>query len=229
MGKERGLTLLEMLVALSIMSAVMMLASSAYRYYVLGLNLQQKQLHTQLNQLKVNTAWQQQLAAAAQYYVKNVDVNAMLFVGQMHEVTWVSHRSMQHADLPSVAWMGVENGVWIYCEATVRQLFVTTQVPKSADICAVFRQEITAVSSIRLSYFGWKSPAEKYAGMSEGSQMVSPFKQEWHDEYDAAVKELLPTYIKLDVTTESGKNTYWVQVVESDPDKIRIFMGGKDV
>ena len=42
MAKQRGLTLLEMLVALSIMSAVMMLASSAYRYYVLGFNLQQK-------------------------------------------------------------------------------------------------------------------------------------------------------------------------------------------
>lgn len=229
MVKQRGLTLLEMLVALSIMSAVMMLASSAYRYYVLGLNLQQKQLQTQLNQLKVNTAWQQQLASTAQYYVKNGDVNVMVFAGQLHEITWVSHRSMQQADVPAVAWMGVENGVWLYCEATLRQLFVTTKIPEPIEICAVFRQEIAAVSAVSFSYFGWNGRAEKYAGMSEGSQMVSPFKQQWHNEYFAADKELLPTYIKLEVTTENGSNSYWVQVVESDPDKVRIFMSGKDV
>jgi|GEM_PF-5627656 len=229
MVKQRGLTLLEMLVALSIMSAVMMLASSAYRYYVLGLNQQQKQLQTQLTQLKAHTAWQQQLSAAALYFVKKPELNQLLFVGQLHEVTWMSHRSVQQADLPAIAWMGVENGVWLYCEATLRQLFVTTQIPTSTQICEPFRQEIAPVSQLRFSYFGWKSPAEKYAGMGEGAQVINPFKPEWHDEYDAAVKELLPTYIKLDVTTDSGSNSYWVQVVESDPDKIRIFMGSKDL
>jgi prepilin-type N-terminal cleavage/methylation domain-containing protein len=228
MAKQRGLTLLEMLVALSIMSAVMMLASSAYRYYVLGFNLQQKQLSVQMNQLKINTGWQQQLAATAQYYVRNLDVNLLLYVGKSHELTWVSHRSVQHADLPAIAWMGLEDGQWFYCEATIRQLLVTTAIPDSNQICSYYKQAIGPANQLNFSYFGWKSPAEKYAGISEGTQQVSPFKQEWYGEYFGESTQLLPTYTKLDVTHDGVTNSYWIQIVESDPDKTRIFMGGKD-
>ncbi len=112
MVKQRGLTLLEMLVALSIMSAVMMLASSAYRYYVLGLNLQQKQLQTQLNQLKVNTAWQQQLASTAQYYVKNGDVNVRQRTGRKALASSCSVDGCELAGPYTRGWCPSHYGRW---------------------------------------------------------------------------------------------------------------------
>ena len=229
MAKQRGLTLLEMLVALSIMTAVMTLASSAYRYYVLRLNQQQNQLTSQLQQLKVSTAWQHQISAAAQYYVNIDGKNRLFFHGEPTELMWTSYRSMQQADLPATAWLGIINAELVYCEATIRQLFVTKSWPSSNELCDIFRQPIRAATKLDISYFGFKNLTEKFAGLSEGSQVVSPFKPEWLKQYRGDEIDLLPLFLKFDITSDDQQLEYWLQIVESDPDKVRLHMSSDEI
>lgn len=226
MAKERGLTLLEMLVALVLLSAVITLSGIAYRFYVVGFFRQQEKLQLKVEQLRVETAVKQQVLSAAEFYFTDSETNKnrLLFVGLQDEMTFVSHKSIQKPNEEATAWLGVQDGHLTYCEASMSQLLITDAVPSADSLCEYYRLSLFAVTEFSASYFGWRSFAERYAGISEGSQIPSPFSPEWFDRYNATELDMLPLWIRFSYRRDEQEQTLWLELVDSDPDKKRIFM-----
>lgn len=108
------------------------------------------------------------------------------------------------------------------------QLLVVDYIPPSDSLCEVYRVTLFPVTEFAASYYGWRSFAERYAGISEGSQIPSPFSPEWFDSYNATELDMLPLWVRFSYRRDEQEQSLWLELVESDPDKKRIFMSREE-
>lgn len=229
MANQRGLTLLEMLVATLILTAVLSLSSGAYSYYVAGFNKSQDRILRQLHHTKAELAWQDQLAAAFDYNVKVGPYNYKpWFKGSNDSVSWVTTISMQQQGATAVAWLGVKDGMLLYCERLIAQALLTDATFKPDTLCGTYSKEIMPAQSITLQYYSWPSLADRQNSMSEsypGMQLQPPA---WFNKLDGFVSGVLPLFVKVIIDTDDEPRDIWVRLENTDLQRLGVFMSGSD-
>jgi len=232
MVKQRGLTLLEMLISLVILSSVMMLASTSYSHYVTGFNTRGSKINDQLQEFKRSTLWQRQLSSSFYYLLKgsdNIEYKPWFF-GEKNQVSWFASTSLTEPGMASAAWLGMIDSEMVYCEQPLTEHFVVSLTASPESICNNYQQAISPASALSFEYYGWKNVYDRYETQSEFIENQVLAQPQWFDEYSGVVNGLIPLWIKITITPPSGANDessfdYWVQIQDNDSNKLDYFFG----
>lgn len=234
MVKQQGMTLLEMLIAMLIMSSVMMLSSSAYSYYIAGFQNKQKQVEKSLALLFKESRWQEQLASAFYYLNKTQDGRFLpYFKGDKNSMFWLSRTSLSQPEQGQTAqsWLGILDGQFTYCEQSLAVELVLENEFDAEKLCANYKLTLYPAEEMRVSYFGFKSQMDKYNAMSEFLPLASRPTPTWFETYTGKDMGLLPDWIKIQIFEESNSKDafeYWSNIIDNDPVKLRYFTGALD-
>ncbi|WNO61661.1 prepilin-type N-terminal cleavage/methylation domain-containing protein [Rheinheimera sp. MMS21-TC3] len=233
MANQRGLTLLEMLIATLILTAVLSLASGAYSFYVVGFNKSQNRVKQQMQQAKAGLAWQEQLSAAFNYAVPvEPHVVKTWFKGDKDNVSWVTTTSMQEQGKTAVAWLGVIDEVLTYCERLIIQKLLINPEFNPEKLCETYKKPIKPVKNIRLEYYSWPSARDRLNAMSDSYQGIVAHNPAWFNSVDGFDTELLPLFIKLSIDAEQESEQepeiVWVRLENADMQRVNIFMSRTD-
>ncbi|MBU1309305.1 MAG: prepilin-type N-terminal cleavage/methylation domain-containing protein [Gammaproteobacteria bacterium] len=225
MANQRGLTLLEMLIATLILTAVLSLASSAYSYYVAGFNKSQDRIALQLRQAKADLSWQEQLSAAFDYNIKIDRYNYKpWFKGGNDSLSWVATTSMQQPGKAAVAWLGVKDNSLMYCERLLEQALFTRADLQPETLCNTYSNNIKPVSKMTVQYYSWPTLADRQNAMSESYPGMQIQPAAWFNQFDSFVTGVLPLFIKISLDTDETSAEYWVRLENIDLQRLGIFM-----
>lgn len=225
MANQRGLTLLEMLIATLILTAVLSLASTAYSYYVAGFNKTQDRIALQLQQTKADLSWQEQLSAAFDYNIKIDRYNYKpWFKGGNDSVSWVATTSMQQPGKAAVAWLGLKDNALVYCERLLEQALFTRPDLQPETLCNTYSNTIKPASKMAIQYFSWPTLADRQNAMSESYPGMQIQPAAWFSQLDSFVSGVLPLFIKITLETDDISAEYWVRLENIDLQRLGIFM-----
>lgn len=226
MANQRGLTLLEMLIATLILTAVLSLASSAYSYYVAGFNKSQDRISAQLRQTKADLSWQEQLSAAFDYYIKIDRYNYKpWFKGNNDSISWVATTSMQQPGNAAVAWLGVKDNTLVYCERLLGQALFTDTKLQPETLCDTYSSHIKPADNISIQYYSWPTLADRQNAMSESYPGMQIQPAAWFNQLDSFATGILPLFIKITLETEDNSAEFWIRLENTDLQRLGIFSG----
>ncbi|QYJ85003.1 type II secretion system GspH family protein [Shewanella mesophila] len=232
MVKQQGMTLLEMLIAMLIMSSVMMLSSSAYSYYIAGFQNKQKQVEKSLDLLFKESRWQEQLTSAFYYLYKSPNGRFVpFFKGNHTDIFWVSRTGLSQQDQAAQSWLGILDGQFTYCEQSLSVDLVQSGVFDAEALCENFKLPLYPAEAIKITYFGYKSRMDKYNAMSEFLPLASRPQPSWSETYQGKELELLPDWVKIQIFEDRNAKEnleYWSNILDNDPNKLRYFTGALD-
>ena len=230
MASQRGLTLLEMLVSLVILSSVMAIASTAYSYYATGFNAREQRFSAHLTQLKQQMMWQDQLASAFYYYVEILPNNYRpVFRGNRTELSWMSTNSISQPGLPARSWLGLDDGYLTYCEQPITEKLVKSIAYDKAEICGALSLQLQEINSLEISYFSWPSMAARHLSWVDELPIRQDRAPRWFTSHDSEESELLPGWVRIHLQPEQSEPyTIWVRIENNDLDRLQIFSGNNN-
>lgn len=229
MANQRGLTLLEMLIATLILTTVLSLASNAYSYYVVGFNKSQTRIQQQLQQTKASLAWQEQLSAAFDYAIKTSAYSYKpWFKGGKDNVSWVAATSMQQPGQAAVVWLGIKDNNLTYCERLIVQQLFTTPNLQPETLCNTYSKTIQSAKNLSVQYYSWPSVRDRQNAMSDFYPGMQIQPAAWFNHIDAFETGLLPHFIKLTIETDGAPETVWVRIENIDIQRLGLFMRESD-
>ena len=230
MAPQRGLTLLEMLVALVILSSVMAIASSAYSYYATGFNDRGERFNEQFQLLRKRTIWQDQLASAFYYYVEVLPNNFRpYFQGSAKEISWMTTNSLLEPGRVARSWLGLKQGMLTYCEQPLSHKLVKQLNFEVDEICSSYNLPVEAAENLNIQYYSWPNLRDWHLTQSNEQPVPPQDQPQWNKAHDASEKELLPLWAKLELTTLEGEvRNIWVRLENFDVYRLQVFSGSNN-
>lgn len=214
MARQSGLTLIEMLIAMVIMSAVMMLSAEAYRFYIDQSEAGSERLEQQFQQMRNLVALQNQISAAYHYFIPSTTGAMVLgFEGQTDQLTWVATTSIQRQDHAAVSWLGSEDNQLMYCEVLLAEQLIMA-LPEPAQLCQSFQLIIGEVDDIRFQFYGWPSFLDR---LELGGGGLIPSQQTWYPSFSGAQKRVLPDAIRLTYQSRGVEHALFANLPNLDP------------
>lgn len=210
MAKQTGLTLIEMLVSLFILTIVMSLSSNAYRYYVISFNERGDKLQQTTSQLIAKRLVQQQLESAFYYYVKIDPINSRpYFLGTEQALSWIASGGIKSPGVSTLAWLGTVDNKLLYCERPVTEPLLVNLPENTSDLCEHFSLPLFEVESISVRYYGWQNPLDQFNPDPEyvaGGVLPTPA---WDNQFNSVQRQVLPLYVVLTLQQPDSENTEW--------------------
>jgi prepilin-type N-terminal cleavage/methylation domain-containing protein len=230
MAPQRGLTLLEMLIALVILSSVMSIASTAYSYYATGFNERGDRFNEQLQALKKQTIWQDQLASAFYYYVEVLPNNFRpYFMGSEKDISWMTANSLLEPGKVARSWLGLQEGMLTYCEQSLTQKLVKTLEYSAEEICSGYRLPVRGAESINVQYYSWPSLLDWHLSQSDERPVATERQPQWASRHHSGEKELLPIWARIELSDKDNeKQTIWVRLENFDVYRLQVFSGSSN-
>ena len=228
--KQQAFSLLEILIASTIFSVVLLVASSSFKFFM---SMGSRQINSEgvmqesMNMIKIRSA----IKGIQSYYIRKSAISlqdsVLFFQGKSDGFTAMTISSIDFPAQPariSVAKKQENANQWnlVYCEYDNRIEFPLTSLDINCDDPKIIASNI---ESVDFSYFGWSSLDTLYS-LSGTSQIVQfTNKKVWATPWDAAQRGIIPQYIKISVTYMAGVKPYqpsqlWFHLSDADPVQI---------
>lgn len=220
---QQGFSLLEALIASTIFATVLLIASSAFKFFMsIGsreVNSEQVMQDT-MNSIKLRNA----IKGLHHYYLRENAISLKdakpFFWGSQDGFTGITLNAVDFSSQPtriSIAAQTDKNNITnlIYCEYNNKVAFPTAKVEPECDYPKILAANI---KRLEFDYFGWSSLNALYnsAPVSLTSDKV------WAREWNAAKRRLLPQYIRISIDYNEGQMPYyptqlWFRLADADP------------
>lgn len=197
MRKNKGYTLIEVLVSMVIFSVLITLAVSSYRYFFSSIGVKKGQAYTLslLTQRKIiNTSIR---GLEPYYYIDYDNKSKIFFHGNKNNFSFISYRP-SYLDEPLVisTFFIIESGRELhYCERALGSVQLKDYFFRESD-CQDSKLYFSS-ENISFSYFGWKNGFELSNFYSEYLSVAIQPKPNWRALYNSAETEVLPLFIKI--------------------------------
>ncbi len=196
---KRGFTLVELLIAMSIMLAMLVLAATAYQLYTDSWQRDLSKIERSYQNFRYNELLLDAMQAILPLAVTDQGSRAYYFLGREEGFTAVTYSAIFNSGYPAVIRVFREtndDGSYrlVYEEASLQHI-----VLKSAEQTLPFSRRqviLNDLSDLSFSYFGWKDIDLRMAAMGDINVSLTA-KPEWFDEYDAISRRLHPQKIKI--------------------------------
>lgn len=193
--KAKGFTLIEVLLAMMLLSIVMYIGSLSFSVFSERWSKELGGFNTDVSDARKLLLLRQVVQGAANYLVRDSDQRAVyLFYGDATQLIFVSNSPILQSGQQALVRLTVEtldNGQQQlkYSESafTKQPVFQLNSLPAPDNSIVLFQSE-----NIRFNYFGWQSFAARvrYTESYEGTP-------EWQAEYDAKKTGVLPFAVNL--------------------------------
>ena len=204
-----GFTLIELLMSLAIMSAVLVLAATAYQMYTdtwrRDLSTIEKSFHQfQLQDLTLD-AVKAVIPLSVQKEQSSASGWGFYFLGRADGMTALTAAPVFSSDYPAVMRLFSEttpDGKFqlVYEEAALKGM-----VLKYADQILPFSRRVVirdGLELIRFRYYGWPSLSAKISANSEDTVDLANNGAQWFDEYDGLMRSYQPDKIEIQLNNE---------------------------
>ncbi|RZF79169.1 prepilin-type N-terminal cleavage/methylation domain-containing protein [Pseudoalteromonas sp. CO325X] len=232
--KYRGFTLVEVLISMVIMSLIITLAVSSYRYFFNfgnqdNIQDQDKALKRLTELQPINNAVRSSLAY---YYLSGYEQQKKIFFqGEQRALSFITTKpalidSPLAIGILLVRIDGAEDQL-LYCELPLGSRDLSTFKVVDSDCDEGSKFEYLRANDISIDYFGWESRTdiENFTSGWFGRAEVN-LTPKWFQNYDSGKTKLLPAYIRVTSIYEVGKKTWlpeelmW-KLSEENPDSMR--------
>lgn len=218
---KRGFTLVELLIAMSIMLAMLVLTATAYQLYTDSWQRDLSKIDQSYQNFRYHDLLLDAMQAILPLAVTDQGAQAYYFLGREEGFTAVTYSPIFNIGYPAVIRVFREansDGSYrlVYEEASLQHI-----VLKSAQQILPFSQRkiiYDNISDLSFSYFGWKDINTRMAAMDDFSGQSSP---QWFAEFDALNRRLHPQKIQIVI----GSFTLEFTV----PDRSRLNMSVEDI
>lgn len=218
MKQTKGFTLLEMLVAMMVLSMVVLVASNAYSIFSHKWQGRLGHFNETAMQYRMETIVDSVLSKITAYVVFNSQhLPRLYFEGNKNGFVAVSLSSIFSSSVPAVIRLRTEQNnnfgydLW-YDEWPMQDglLYKTTQDVKYTRSVLLLKD----ARRIDFNYYGWPSLADKQWD-PESQQEQRP--EGWSDEFNALERHVQPEKVRVDVVTESGTHSVLIRLLDSLP------------
>lgn len=209
MVRQRGMTLIEMLVALTILSLVITVAAEGYRYYFFSVDKRLYANNKQMSQVITRKLVNEQLKKIIPYYVKrsnSKDEHVVFFKGSSKDLIAVSSSSISGNPLySSVIALLLQDGWLVYCEKPMTDFVLSSDVMDSSAVCDEHKIRIMQADDVKMTYHGYTALANVFkmdleTGSRDTPGMMS--RSSLLKENDATQSGVLPDQIIIEVRAD---------------------------
>jgi len=234
-SKQRGFTLIEMLVSMAIMTAVVSLASYSYRFYINLSHKNDKKYELLLNETQVWQRVRERVSESIDYYIKpkyrTTVQDIPLFLGREKELYGVSERGLFDSERLVLYWIGVIDSKLLYCEKPIVG-FIPTEDTIEPDICETSVLIRDNINAAEFRYFGWRGLSDKLS--SSNLELVPDVSQlkGWYSRYEGRERLMLPSWIEISIkqsdASYSEKTRFLLPILNQDPDRLTYYLGSSN-
>ena len=223
MAKQRGMTLIEMLVALLIFASVMSLSSEAYRYYIVSGQKHNKRFDQALDMLWAQQLLSRQLAGVLLYYAANEEGNRrVLYRGNETELVFVSSNSVRNPGTAALSAFHFQDKRLQYCEQSLESYTAMTVPSTTEEICDSFQIDLLAANTVKFRYFGWPSVLAQL-DEQENSPVIANKTPVWLERYYGDETGTVPVVVSLSWSDEMNEQEWWFRLADIDPGRLSYF------
>lgn len=206
--KQRGFTLIEILISLVILSMLVTLAGSAYSIYIDRWKDNLGDFQQQLNETRGTILVEQSLGNIYPFVVdtvKNEDSSldsSFFFFGEKHRIEAVTGSGVFNYANAGIFKVELKGQEILYYERSTADVLL-----ENAEQSFTYKRKLRyleSVDAMSFRYFGWPSYKVKLEASSEERQID---KRQWYSSYDSVDRGLLPEIIEISITVDGQQ---WV-------------------
>ncbi|REL34888.1 PilW family protein [Thalassotalea euphylliae] len=207
MGKRlaQGFTLIELMVAMSLLSFIIFVGSLSYSTYISGWTKIKGKIDSNISQAKHLILLRQAVASTTSYIVKNAESDiAIFFKGKA-----VGFESMTSSPIFDYGYPAFYQIVYEQDESGNNRLVYKERSSRINHSSSDFGKHsyenslniISGISDFKVSYFGWSENKYKYQEFDSDK-----VRRQWFDEYDAMSSKIMPEAISMQFKDAKGES-----------------------
>ncbi|WP_019674717.1 PilW family protein [Arsukibacterium perlucidum] len=196
---KRGFTMVELLIAMSIMLTMLVLTATAYQLYTNSWQRDLSKIEQSYQDFRYNELLLDAMQAILPLAVTDQGSQAYYFLGREEGFTAVTYAPIFNLGYPAVIRVFREtndDGSYrlVYEEASLQH---TVLKSSEQTLPFTYRKIINEnISDLSFSYFGWKDITARIASQTDMDNGDGSTPQ-WFDEYDALNRRLHPQKVKV--------------------------------
>ncbi|WP_440054195.1 prepilin-type N-terminal cleavage/methylation domain-containing protein [Pseudoalteromonas sp. T1lg65] len=197
-GKQQGFTLVELLIALTLLSLVMTTGTYAYFQFASRWDKELGDFQQQAKLAKATAQLDQVLKGIVPYVVRNAQGEpSFMFTGSESRLLGVTKNGLNHGG-PEVFRLVIqvqgERSRLVYQSAALSTLMLTS-TEQNIDF-GTSKVILNDIKEASFSYLGWRDLTLK-------SSRIPGSKPQWFAQYNALERKLTPEHIKLQIDNSS--------------------------
>ncbi|WP_394145912.1 PulJ/GspJ family protein [Vibrio atypicus] len=216
-NRERGLTLVEMLVALLIMTAVISVANQSYRQFVVGaedfkVKYEKHLKRFQKQQLVLERLEGSMLYMTNQRTLFSTNETKPYWIGLANSLTAVTYKSLQDPTYSAVFQLKLIDDELIYCEKTIDTWLPNVDVVPE-EMCSFNVIVANNIETLSFRYFSWTDYQDflysEQMRIDEDPRVVN-FQPDWHNQLIGGKASLIPTWYEVKFVDLQDNETIWL-------------------
>jgi len=224
---QQGFSLLEALIASTIFASVLLIASSAFKFFM-SIGTRSVNSEQVMQETMSSIKFRDSIKGLSHYYIRdnavNLDDAKPFFLGNEKGFTGITLNAIDFSKQPtriSVALQTAKSNIveLVYCEYNNKMIYPTGSINPECDTPKVMAFNI---KSLDFDYFGWPSLNALYNIRSLGTVDDFTNKKGWAKHWDAKKRGILPQYIKIsiiynEIATSYQPSQLWFKIADADP------------
>ncbi|EKK9988304.1 prepilin-type N-terminal cleavage/methylation domain-containing protein [Vibrio vulnificus] len=231
MARVRGFTLIEMLVAMVLLSATVMIATSGYRQYVSGSSVFVSKYEEDIKRYQVKALVRERLEHSLLYYSKkssNFNSKEVFpyWYGDKSQVQAVTSSSLNAPESSALYRLFLKDEQVVYCEEIIDKSLPIMRLQLTINC---FNEVIVAenVSDMQISYFGWPNIMDMILAQTRDISLGVAQARRWVDKYYGLDTQLMPDWMKVTFVFLSGESEVWfIDLQNQDTDNMGMAISG---
>lgn len=225
-----GFSLLEALIASTIFAAVLLIASTAFKFFM-GQGTREINSQSVMYELMNSIKVRESISATYSYFIKKTAISheqaRVFFFGSQEGFTGITVKPLTfEGQSTRYSVFSINNRVenlstmqLVYCEYDNNREYPLVKIGNTCSHPIVLANHI---KNVEYSYFGWPSSDVFFFSASEFNSTTNKAKKEWTSIWNAEIRNILPEYIKVTVEYAGIVKPYrpkqfWFKVNETDP------------
>lgn len=222
--QSAGFTLVEVLIAIVIMSSVVVLAGQSYRQFVVTANDFDKKYGVHLQQLQKEQVIREKLESSRLYMANKQHMFTQkdqypYWIGNESSWAGITTQSLQDENRSAVFLVSIQDNNLTYCEKVIDEWLPTTGVvPEGVCQFSIVLDE--NVTELNFKYFGWDSYDSLITIRQAGflDMDVSHIKPSWFSSYLGEKRRVMPMWVDMRWKHSNETETSWlIPVKYQDP------------
>lgn len=224
---QQGFSLLEALIASTIFASVLLIASSAFKFFM-SVGSRPVNSEQVMQETMSSIAYRSSIKGIYHYYLRasaiSLEDAKPFFLGSQNGFTGISINTIDFNNQPTriavVKRVNSNSNIeLVYCEYDNKYTYPAALLDAQCNSPKIM---ISNIKDVSFDYFGWSSLNALFDIASATSLNDLTNKKKWAKDWSAKTQGILPQYIKITIEYNESRLAYqptqlWFNIADADP------------